>query len=163
MLFGSRFPEDLSELQLVRQVNRVKLAMATGATVVLVNHDNIYEALYDVLNQRYRRRLSSSDRHGDSGDATARQRRGSHLRASALPALQLGNVPPQTPRTGSSVELAPTLPPSDGGGPASTVNGTAAGGNPAVTPGDEPRLPTATEDGGDSTTCSYSWAADYEC
>ena len=27
--------------------------MAHGRTVVLVNHDNIYEALYDVLNQRY--------------------------------------------------------------------------------------------------------------
>ena len=27
--------------------------MATGTTAVLVQHDNIYEALYDVLNQRY--------------------------------------------------------------------------------------------------------------
>ncbi len=27
--------------------------MAAGRTVVLLNHDNIYEALYDVLNQRY--------------------------------------------------------------------------------------------------------------
>ena len=35
------------------QVNRVKMAMAEGKTIVLVNHDNIYEALYDVLNQRY--------------------------------------------------------------------------------------------------------------
>ena len=35
------------------QVNRVKMAMAEGRTVILVNHDNIYEALYDVLNQRY--------------------------------------------------------------------------------------------------------------
>ena len=38
---------------LVRQVNRVKVAMATGQTAILVSHDNIYEALYDVLNQRY--------------------------------------------------------------------------------------------------------------
>ncbi|KAL3927403.1 MAG: hypothetical protein SGPRY_002839 [Prymnesium sp.] len=53
VLFGSRFPDDVSELQLVRQVNRVKVAMGEGSTVVLVNHDNIYEALYDVLNQRY--------------------------------------------------------------------------------------------------------------
>ena len=82
VLFGSRFPEDISELQLVQQVcplpcpssppsprspphgppsaaarhsqvNRVKMAMAKGRTIVLVNHDNIYEALYDVLNQRY--------------------------------------------------------------------------------------------------------------
>ena len=27
--------------------------MATGQTAILVSHDNIYEALYDVLNQRY--------------------------------------------------------------------------------------------------------------
>jgi hypothetical protein len=27
--------------------------MAAGRTVILLNHDNIYEALYDVLNQRY--------------------------------------------------------------------------------------------------------------
>ena len=27
--------------------------MARGSTLVLLNHDNIYEALYDVLNQRY--------------------------------------------------------------------------------------------------------------
>ena len=27
--------------------------MARGDTIVLLNHDNIYEALYDVLNQRY--------------------------------------------------------------------------------------------------------------
>ncbi len=30
----------------------MKLAMANGHTLVLVDHDNIYEALYDVLNQR---------------------------------------------------------------------------------------------------------------
>ena len=28
-------------------------SQASGSTVVLLNHDNIYEALYDVLNQRY--------------------------------------------------------------------------------------------------------------
>ena len=53
VLFGSVFPEDGSKLVLVQQINRVKHAMAHGRTVVLVNHDNIYEALYDVLNQRY--------------------------------------------------------------------------------------------------------------
>ena len=53
VLIGSHFEHDLSELQLVQQINKVKLAMAAGSTVVLLNHDNIYEALYDVLNQRY--------------------------------------------------------------------------------------------------------------
>ena len=43
----------LLRTELLRQVNRVKMAMAEGKTIVLVNHDNIYEALYDVLNQRY--------------------------------------------------------------------------------------------------------------
>ena len=27
--------------------------MASGETIIIMNHDNIYEALYDVLNQRY--------------------------------------------------------------------------------------------------------------
>ena len=31
----------------------VKNGMSRGDNVVLVNHDNIYEALYDILNQRY--------------------------------------------------------------------------------------------------------------
>ena len=53
VLIGSEFPEDLSELSLVQSVNRIKLAMASGRTVVLVNHDNVYEAMYDVLNQRH--------------------------------------------------------------------------------------------------------------
>lgn len=53
VLIGSRFSDDLNELHLVQQINAVKRAMANGSTIVLVNHDNIYEALYDVLNQRY--------------------------------------------------------------------------------------------------------------
>jgi hypothetical protein len=53
VLVGSEFKGDQTELHLVQQINQVKLAMAAGKTLVLVNHDNIYEALYDVLNQRY--------------------------------------------------------------------------------------------------------------
>lgn len=53
LLVGSEFPEDASELQLIQELNAVKRAMATGSTLVLINHDNMYEALYDVLNQRY--------------------------------------------------------------------------------------------------------------
>jgi len=53
VLFGSRFAEDLSDLHMVKQVNKVKVCMAEGRTVILVNHDAIYESLYDVLNQRY--------------------------------------------------------------------------------------------------------------
>ena len=53
VLVGSEFKDDKTELHLVQQINEVKLAMASGKTLVLLNHDNIYEALYDVLNQRY--------------------------------------------------------------------------------------------------------------
>ena len=53
VLVGSEFKDDKTELHLVTQINQVKLAMASGSTIILLNHDNIYEALYDVLNQRY--------------------------------------------------------------------------------------------------------------
>lgn len=53
VLIGSEFPDDVTELKLVQQINEVKLAMASGSSIVLLNHNNIYEALYDVLNQRY--------------------------------------------------------------------------------------------------------------
>ena len=53
VLVGSEFRDDKTELQLVLEVNAVKRAMARGNTVVLLNHDSVYEALYDVLNQRY--------------------------------------------------------------------------------------------------------------
>lgn len=53
VLIGSEFSDDMTELYQVQQVNRVKYAMASGSCVVLLNHHNIYEALYDVLNQRY--------------------------------------------------------------------------------------------------------------
>ena len=59
VLIGSEFPEDKSELYLINQINEVKLAMAAGSTIVLLNHDNIYEALYDVLNQRYLYKIDS--------------------------------------------------------------------------------------------------------
>ena len=53
VLIGSEFKDDKTELHLITQINEVKLSMANGTTVILLNHDNIYEALYDVLNQRY--------------------------------------------------------------------------------------------------------------
>lgn len=53
VLVGSEFADDSGELQLVQQINMVKNGMSRGDKIVLVNHDNIYEALYDILNQRY--------------------------------------------------------------------------------------------------------------
>ena len=57
---GSEFVEDASELQLIQQLNAVKRAMAEGKTLILINHDNMYEALYDVLNQRYVKQTSKN-------------------------------------------------------------------------------------------------------
>ncbi len=40
-------------LQVCRNINRVKMTMEMGKTVVLLNLDNLYESLYDALNQVY--------------------------------------------------------------------------------------------------------------
>ena len=53
VIIGSEFSDDRSELYVIQQLNEVKLAMATGRCLVLMNCDNMYEALYDILNQRY--------------------------------------------------------------------------------------------------------------
>jgi hypothetical protein len=60
VLVGSEFPDDRNDVYLVKHVNEVKVAMRQGRTCVLVNHDTIYEALYDVLNQRYLVRTDST-------------------------------------------------------------------------------------------------------
>ncbi|CAE7897813.1 RNF213 [Symbiodinium microadriaticum] len=56
ILLGSDFPEDASEAYAIRQLMRVRDAMAKGRMLLLCGMDVIYEALYDVLNQRYVRR-----------------------------------------------------------------------------------------------------------
>ncbi|EGD81489.1 hypothetical protein PTSG_02206 [Salpingoeca rosetta] len=53
VLIGSQFTEDASELQLIHQINDVRRAMEAGDTLILVNHFNIFESLYDLLNMRY--------------------------------------------------------------------------------------------------------------
>jgi hypothetical protein len=53
VLIGSQFKKDMEELHLIQQINDIKNAMFEGRPVVLLNHDGIYESLYDVLNQRY--------------------------------------------------------------------------------------------------------------
>uniref|UniRef100_A0A674BBP2 RING-type E3 ubiquitin transferase n=1 Tax=Salmo trutta TaxID=8032 RepID=A0A674BBP2_SALTR len=39
--------------QICRNINRIKICMETGRTVVLLNLQNLYESLYDALNQYY--------------------------------------------------------------------------------------------------------------
>ncbi|CAG2216927.1 RNF213 [Mytilus edulis] len=39
--------------QVCRNINRIKVCMETGSTVILLNLENLYESLYDALNQYY--------------------------------------------------------------------------------------------------------------
>jgi RZ type zinc finger domain/AAA domain (dynein-related subfamily) len=53
VIFGSDFPLDQTDLQVCLNIQRVKLCMAAGVTVVLVHCESLYESLYDLLNQHY--------------------------------------------------------------------------------------------------------------
>ncbi|XP_058262166.1 E3 ubiquitin-protein ligase rnf213-alpha-like isoform X3 [Hemibagrus wyckioides] len=53
IIFGSSFPKDQEYTQVCKNINRVKICMETGQTVVLLNLQNLYESLYDALNQYY--------------------------------------------------------------------------------------------------------------
>lgn len=53
IIFGSSFPRDQEYTQVCRNINRVKICMETGKTVVLLNLQSLYESLYDALNQYY--------------------------------------------------------------------------------------------------------------
>ncbi|XP_075580950.1 E3 ubiquitin-protein ligase rnf213-alpha-like [Pelecanus crispus] len=51
IIFGSGFPRDQDYSQVCRSVKRVKTCMEMGRPVVLLNIQNLYESLYDTLNQ----------------------------------------------------------------------------------------------------------------
>lgn len=51
IIFGSGFPRDQDYSQVCRSVNRVKICMEIGRPVILLNIQNLYESLYDALNQ----------------------------------------------------------------------------------------------------------------
>ena len=53
VLFGSSFPKDREYTQVCRNINQIKICMETGRTVILLNLENLYESLYDMLNQYY--------------------------------------------------------------------------------------------------------------
>ncbi|XP_062507501.1 E3 ubiquitin-protein ligase rnf213-alpha-like isoform X2 [Corticium candelabrum] len=53
IIFGSGFPKDQEYGHICRTINRIKVCMATGRAVVLLNLDKLYESLYDALNQYY--------------------------------------------------------------------------------------------------------------
>ncbi|XP_062570768.1 E3 ubiquitin-protein ligase rnf213-alpha-like isoform X2 [Saccostrea cucullata] len=70
ILFGSSFPKDQEYIEICRNINRIKVFMETGKTVVLLNLENLYESLYDALNQYYME--SGSERFIDLGLGTHR-------------------------------------------------------------------------------------------
>jgi hypothetical protein len=51
ILFGSAFPKDHSYAGVCSNLHRIKLCMEAGQPVVLCQLDNLYESLYDALNQ----------------------------------------------------------------------------------------------------------------
>ncbi|XP_006816196.2 E3 ubiquitin-protein ligase rnf213-alpha-like [Saccoglossus kowalevskii] len=53
IIFGSSFPKDQEYTQICRNIHRIKTCMETGRNVVLLNLENLYESLYDALNQYY--------------------------------------------------------------------------------------------------------------
>ena len=53
MIFGSSFPLDKESFNICHNINRIKIYMETGETVVLTNLTNLYDSLYEVLNQFY--------------------------------------------------------------------------------------------------------------
>jgi len=55
LVFNSKFwcMEVLISIQVCRNINKIKVCMETGNTVVLLNLENLYESLYDALNQYY--------------------------------------------------------------------------------------------------------------
>ena len=53
IIFGSSFLKDQEYSQICANINRIKICMETGKQVVLCNLENLYESLYDALNQHY--------------------------------------------------------------------------------------------------------------
>lgn len=51
IIFGSSFADDQEYRQICLNINRIKIAMELGHTVILINLNNLYESLYDALNQ----------------------------------------------------------------------------------------------------------------
>ncbi|KAK7107714.1 hypothetical protein V1264_015588 [Littorina saxatilis] len=69
-IFGSSFPKDQEYTQICRNINRIKVCMETGQTVILLNLENLYESLYDALNQYYA--MLGGERYVDLGLGTHR-------------------------------------------------------------------------------------------
>ncbi|KAF6032077.1 hypothetical protein EB796_009577 [Bugula neritina] len=53
VVFGSKFRDDLSYTQICHNIYRIKTCMDMGKPVILLNLDDLYESLYDALNQYF--------------------------------------------------------------------------------------------------------------
>ena len=70
VLFGSSFPSDQEYSIVCRNINKIKLCMESGKTIILLNLENLYESLYDALNQYYM--VLNDQRYVDLGLGTQR-------------------------------------------------------------------------------------------
>eukprot|EP00435_Cladocopium_sp_Y103_P004570 s2426_g1.t1 len=53
VMFGSTFPNDLSDMFVAMNLQRIKSYMQQPVSLVMVHCDSLYESLYDLLNQHY--------------------------------------------------------------------------------------------------------------
>ena len=70
IIFGSSFPSDQEYSVVCRNINKIKLCMESGKTIILLNLENLYESLYDALNQYYM--VLNNQRYVDLGLGTQR-------------------------------------------------------------------------------------------
>ena len=71
VLFGSSFPKDREYTQVCHNINQIKICMEMGRLVILLNLENLYESLCDLLNQYYIL-LGGGQRYVDLGLQTHR-------------------------------------------------------------------------------------------
>ena len=72
VIFGSSFPSDQEYSAVCRNINRIKVCMESGKTIILLNLENLYESLYDALNQYYME--MNNQRYVDLGLGTHRMK-----------------------------------------------------------------------------------------
>ena len=72
VIFGSSFPSDQEYSAVCRNINRIKVCMESGKTIILLNLENLYESLYDALNQYYME--LNNQRYVDLGLGTHRMK-----------------------------------------------------------------------------------------
>ena len=66
IIFGPSFPNDQKYSQICKKIHQIKLSMELGNTVILLNLENLYESLYDALNQFYYK-FSETEKFVDLG------------------------------------------------------------------------------------------------